>query len=126
MIFGIGVDCVEIARMNKSMSRPRFMKRVFSVEESVLLTQKGKGAAASAAACFAAKEAFLKACGRGLGSFSLAEIAALRRASGAPYFVFSGAAAEFCAQHKLSCHLSLSHEGGLAFAYVILEKTEDR
>ncbi|MDL2253614.1 holo-ACP synthase [Ruminococcaceae bacterium OttesenSCG-928-I18] len=126
MIFGIGMDCVEIARMDKSLARPRFIKRVFSTEESALFATKGKGAAASAAACFAAKEAFLKACGRGLGTFSLPEIAALRRSSGAPYFVFSGAAAEFCSRNSLSCHLSLSHEGGLAFAYVVLEKTEER
>ncbi len=122
MIYGIGMDCVEIARMQKSMESQHFQRRVFSEEERALFPQKGRQAAATAAVCFAAKEAFLKACGRGLSGFPLAEISALRKESGAPYLHVSGSAASFCQEQGLLCHLSLCHEGGLAFAYVVLEK----
>lgn len=76
------------------------------------------------AANFAAKEAFLKATGLGLAGFALADIAALRRESGAPYYAFTGSAADYMARNNLTAHLSLSHEkgtAGMAMAYCILE-----
>ncbi len=96
MVFGIGVDCVKLARVAKSMEKPHFLAGVFSAEEQALLAGLGgKKRLESAAACFAAKEAFLKAAGRGLGGFNLREIAALRRDTGAPYYHLTGAAAEY-------------------------------
>ena len=78
----------------------------------------------SAAADFAAKEAFLKAAGTGLSGFALDEIQAVRRESGAPEYRFSGRAAEWMAQRGLRAQLSLSHEGGLALAFCVLETAE--
>ena len=78
--------------------------------------------AASAAANFAAKEAFLKACGKGLGGFALADIQVLRAESGAPYYALKGAAAAHMAENGLHVSLSLSHEDGLAAAFAVLEK----
>ena len=72
---------------------------------------------ASAAANFAAKEAFLKAAGTGLaGPFALAEIQAVRLPSGAPAYRFSGRTAQWVAQRRLTAHLTLSHDGGMAMA----------
>lgn len=123
MISGIGVDCVSIARMEKSMARPRFVQRVFSQQEQAYLSGLAPArAAASAAAGFAAKEAFLKAAGVGLGGYALEDIGVLRRESGQPYYVLSGTAAEFCAQNNLTAHLSLTHDGGMAIAFAVLEK----
>ena len=86
MLYGIGCDLCEVARMEKSLSGahgPAFVRRVFGPAEQAAL---GLGAeaelwpagrasahkAASAAADFAAKEAFLKAAGTGLAApFSL-------------------------------------------------------
>ncbi len=119
---GFGLDCVAMARMEKSLRRPHFVQRVFSPAEAELFQNKGGQAAASAAACFAAKEAFLKACGKGLSGFALCDVAALRKDSGAPYLCLSGAAKAFCEVNHLRCHLSVSHEAGLAFAYVVLEQ----
>ena len=77
---------------------------------------------ASAAANFAAKEAFLKAAGTGLREpFCLRDIQAVRLESGAPAYQFSGAAADWMAAHKLTAHLSLSHDGGVALAFCVLE-----
>ena len=85
----------------------------------------GRGAAhrlASAAANFAAKEAFLKAAGTGLsGPFALCEIEAIRLESGAPAYRFSGKTAEWVQARGLAARLSLSHEGGMALAFCVLE-----
>ena len=79
--------------------------------------------AASAAADFAAKEAFLKAAGTGLREpFSLCEIEAVRQENGAPAYRFSGQTAAWVAQHRLRARLSLSHEGGMALAFCTLEE----
>ena len=85
-ILGIGVDLCAPARMERALGREAFLHRVFSPEEQAMLAARsGKAKWETAAANFAAKEAFLKACGKGLGGFALAEIAVLRRESGAPY-----------------------------------------
>ena len=82
--------------------------------------------AASAAADFAAKEAFLKAAGTGLaGPFALAEIEAVRLDSGAPAYRFSGRTADWVAQRRLVAHLTLSHDGGTAMAVCLLEAAGD-
>ena len=79
--------------------------------------------AASAAADFAAKEAFLKAAGTGLREpFALREIEAVRLKNGAPVYRFSGQTAAWVAQHRLRARLSLSHEGGMALAFCTLEE----
>ncbi len=125
MIYGIGNDCVDIGRMEKLIKKEHFMHRVFTQDERKLFAQRGAKTAQSAAACFAAKEAFLKACGKGIFSFSFTDMAALRKESGAPYFQLSGMAEHFCKENGLCVHLSLTHEKGLAFAFVVLERTEN-
>lgn len=123
MIKGIGVDCTQVERIKKSMQRESFVNRVFSERERELFESRGeKRAAESAAGCFAAKEAFMKACGVGLGGFALADIALLRRESGEPYFDLAGTAAAYCEQNSLAAHVSLTHDAGLAIAFVVLEK----
>ena len=68
------------------------------------------------------REAFLKAAGTGLREpFALREIEAVRLESGAPAYRFSGATARWVADHGLTAHLSLSHDGGMALAFCILE-----
>ena len=53
--------------------------------------------------------------------FALREIEAVRLESGAPAYRFSGATARWVADHGLTAHLSLSHDGGMALAFCILE-----
>lgn len=123
MVFGIGVDCVEVRRMAKSMEKPHFAARVFSEEEQALLGKlSGQKQLESAAACFAAKEAFLKAVGQGLGGFILRDIGALRHNNGAPYYHLTGGAAEYVRENGLVLHLSLTHEGGMALAFAVAEQ----
>lgn len=111
-------------------TRCSFIRRVYGEAERAALSldeplPAGRSAAhrlASAAANFAAKEAFLKAAGTGLREpFSLCEIEAVRLESGAPAYHFSGQTAEWMQAHGLAARLSLSHEGGMALAFCILE-----
>ena len=131
MLYGIGCDLCEIARLEKSLSGPHgaaFARRVFGPAELAALGLEvgaplSHKTAASAAANFAAKEAFLKAAGTGLaGPFSLAEIEAVRLESGAPEYRFSGRTAAWVAERGLAARLSLSHDGGVALAFCTLEK----
>lgn len=131
MIYGIGCDLCDITRIQKSLSGPHgaaFFRRVFGPVEQAALwpaERPPKGhRAASAAANFAAKEAFLKAAGTGLGGpFSLQEIEVVRLPSGAPEYRFSGKAAAWMADHGCRARLSLSHEGGMALAFCVLEQS---
>ena len=119
MIWGVGIDLCDADRIEKSLAKPSFLDHVFAPAEQALLSALGeKRRAETAAANFAAKEAFLKAVGTGLGGFVLCDLAVLRRESGAPYFALTGPAAE----QGVTVHLSLTHERGLANAIVILEK----
>ncbi|WP_455501953.1 holo-ACP synthase [Gemmiger sp.] len=123
MIFGLGTDLCDAGRIEKSLAKQSFVDHVFAPSEQALLnTLHGKRRAETAAANFAAKEAFLKAAGTGLGGFAMAELAVLRRESGAPYFAPTGIAAAWLTEQNLTVHVSLSHESGLASAVVILEK----
>lgn len=135
MIYGIGCDLCSISRLEKSLSgthSARFIQRVFGPQERTVLAldscQPGQCLSAhrlaSAAADFAAKEAFLKAAGTGLREpFALVEIQVLRQASGAPVYAFSGQSALWVAQKGLTAHLTLSHEGDMAMAVCLLEQT---
>ena len=123
MIYGIGTDLCQISRMERSLARPAFAERVFAAGERELLDGRtGKARLETAAANFAAKEAFLKAAGTGLGGFAMPELAVLRQKSGAPYFALTGAAAAWVREQGLTVHVSLTHERGLANALVLLEK----
>ena len=136
MVYGIGCDLCSIARMKKSLLGPHgavFARRVFGPAEQAALglplaeeegtARRTAHTVASAAADFAAKEAFLKAAGTGLREpFSLCEIEAVRLPSGAPNYRFSGKTAEWVAARRLTAKLSLSHDGGMALAFCTLEQ----
>lgn len=123
MIFGVGIDLCDADRLEKSLAKQSFLDHVFAPSEQALLASLGeKRRAETAAANFAAKEAFLKAAGTGLGGFSMPELAVLRQKSGAPYFALTGAAAAWVREQGLTVHVSLTHERGLANALVLLEK----
>ena len=133
MLYGIGCDLCSLSHLEKSLSSAHaaaFVRRVYGPAEQAALGLCEASPAplnahrlASAAADFAAKEAFLKAAGTGLREpFSLCEIEAVRQENGAPAYRFSGQTAAWVAQHRLRARLSLSHEGGMALAFCTLEE----
>lgn len=112
-----GVDIIEIDRIAHSMANPRFLAQYFSPEEQAVFADRDN-APQHVAANFAAKEAVAKALGCGLRGFELAEISVLRDSLGAPYLVFTGAAAALVEQGGWQMAVSLSHDRGRAIAMV--------
>lgn len=113
-----GIDLVEVARIRKSMQNPRFVMRVFSPEEQALLAARN-GSAQTAAANFAAKEAFAKALGTGVRGFALNEVSLLRDELGKPFFSLCGAAYAIVKQNNLTLAVSVTHTREYASAVVI-------
>lgn len=119
MIYGIGIDTAEVSRIEKSMGREGFREKCFTREE---LKELGRKKTESAAACFAAKEAFFKALGTGFYPSQLLEVSLLHKENGAPYLALCGGAKTACDENSLRCHVSVTHEAGLATCIVLLEK----
>ena len=121
---GLGIDLCEISRIEKAIAQnERFLERWYTPEERAYILQRGKAGAQSAAARFAAKEAFLKAVGTGISrGIALTEIAVDHDELGAPQYVLTGAAKQ--KMQELGAErawLSLSHEGGMAAAVCVIE-----
>ncbi len=123
-MFSVGVDMVEIARIEKSLKQKGFFQRVFGTAEQDLLLQRGypdsHRALETAAASFCAKEAFAKAIKTGIRGFSLSEVELLRDSSGAPYLSLSGRAKVLAEGYTFS--VSISHTREYAIATVLAVK----
>ena len=123
MIYGIGVDLIEIARMQRVLTRThRFLSRVYTEAEQQYCNTKHPPYACYAAR-FVAKEAFLKALGLGLRQHMRWRDMEVRRdALGKPSLVVAGYLQEQCRAHGIRhIHLSLAHSTSMAIAQVILE-----
>lgn len=118
MIVGIGVDLVDIPRFERSLERtPRLMERLFAVAERTLRPP-------SLAARYAAKEALIKALG-GSDGVHWTDIEIAAEPAGRPIFSLSGTTADTVAARGITgLHLSLSHDAGVAIAYVVAESTD--
>ena len=124
MIIGIGTDLCQISRMERLLKDDRFLQRYFTTEEQQHIRGRAAGAAASAAACFAAKEAFVKALGSGFSGIAPKEVSVVHDAAGAPGYLLRGEAlARAQARGVVRTDLSLSHERDLAVAFAVLEGT---
>lgn len=122
MIVGVGCDIIEIERIARAIKSESFIRRVFTAEEAAYCQRRGRQAAASFAARFAAKEAVLKALGTGLREGSLQEIAVDNDGLGKPLVQLSGHFAMLAKQLGVkNIQISLSHSRELATAYVIME-----
>ena len=121
---GLGIDLCEIARIERAIeTNERFLMKYYTEAEREWISRRGKVGAQSAAAMFAAKEAFLKACGTGIGrGAELCEIEILHDDLGAPCYQLHGGAREQMESKGASIALlSLSHEAGVAAAVCVLE-----
>ncbi len=122
MICGLGIDLVEIARMEGMLARwdRRFLEKIFTAEE-IALCEARTNRAASYAARFAAKEACAKALGTGWDrDFSWKDFSVRNDASGGPLPCLSSRLQARLA--GINIHLSLSHTEHYATALVIFEK----
>ena len=125
MIYGIGIDLVDVARMKSILGKwqGRFRDRVFSPGEIDYCENK-KMSAMHYAARFAVKEAFLKCLGRGLWSgMALKDIEIVNEPDGTPSIKLHNR--PYAALEKVGSpytHVSISHTDTHATAIVILEK----
>jgi len=115
MIIGIGVDIIEVARVQRAIERnPRFVDRVFTPTE-IAYAEGKKSRFQHLAARFAAKEAFFKAIGRRL---DWTDVETVNLESGRPQLVVHSA--EEIGFTRI--HISISHLAEYALAMVVLEK----
>jgi holo-[acyl-carrier protein] synthase len=124
MILGVGIDLVRTARVAGLLERrgERALARLFTPAEA----ERCRAARApdeSFAARVAAKEAFFKALGLGLGpGGEWTEVEVVSAASGAPSLRLTGRAAAVAEERGVRrIHLSLTHTDDTSAAVVVLE-----
>lgn len=119
MIIGIGVDIVDVARFERLAQRtPRVLERTLTARERRLVDGSPRSAE-SMAARFAAKEAVAKALGAPPG-MAWHDCEVVGGDGEPPTLRIRGTVAERAAGLGVATwHLSLSHDGGKAVAFVI-------
>ncbi|MEE8440423.1 MAG: holo-ACP synthase [Spirochaetia bacterium] len=122
MILGIGIDLLQVRRMDRWVDQPGLLARFFHPGELADARRRGKSMALSLAVRYAAKEALGKAMGTGLQHFSLKEVQVVNNKLGQPEIFLHGKAVEtFRRFGGRQIHLSLSHELDNAVAMVVIE-----
>jgi holo-[acyl-carrier protein] synthase len=114
--FSVGIDLIEIARIERSMKNKRFMERVFSQEELKYFAKR-KFAPQTVAGRFCVKEAFAKALGCGV-CFPLSSVSTLPDENGKPVVTLTGKAKQLAENAEIS--VSISHSKTHATAVVLL------
>lgn len=122
---GVGVDIVDIARMERAMERtPAFCRRIFTEEERAYCEGRARPAEHYAAR-FAAREAVLKALGCGFsGGVGMRDVSVTHDEHGRPQALLTGKVRQIADdQGVLSIALSLSftHEVAVANAVAITD-----
>lgn len=124
MIHGIGTDLLDARRIRGGLARfgEHYADRILAPAEHAGYFAS-RDPARFLAKCFAAKEAFAKATGTGLRApVTLRNIAVLRDAQGKPHVECAPELVAWLADRGIGAHhVSLSDEGDLVLAYVILE-----
>jgi holo-[acyl-carrier protein] synthase len=118
MILKTGIDIIEIARIQAALDRhgDRFLKRVFTEQETLECHERAEALAVR----FAAKEAASKALGTGIGPITWREVEILHKWNGEPYLVLHGKAEKIANILGLAVWaVSLSHSRENAIAVVI-------
>lgn len=118
-VVGVGVDLVDTTRFRAALVRsPRLEQRVFSARE-LDQVRSGPGRVASLAARWAAKEAVAKVL-IDCSGLSWHDCEVLSGSRGAPELHLSGTVhAAARAAGIGGWHLSLSHDGDMAIAFVV-------
>ena len=124
MIYGVGTDIVSIERIQEILNKNRdgFINRVLTEHERALFANKSDSAAFCAKR-FAAKEAFSKALGTGIGRVvSFQDLTVRKNENGKPYFMPSEKLRLYLQEKGIKQgHLSISDESLYALAFVVLE-----
>jgi holo-[acyl-carrier protein] synthase len=124
VILGIGIDIIEVARIQSSYEKfgERFLNRILHPNEiSYCLSHRVPGP--FLAVRFAAKEAISKAFGTGIGAqLGWRDMEVGRRESGEPFVILHGAGQKLLqARGGRIVQISLSHTQNYATAVALLE-----
>lgn len=126
MIHGIGTDLLDARRIRRGLARfgEHYADRILATAEHAGY-YASRDAARFLAKCFAAKEAFAKATGTGLRApVTMRNIAVLRDAHGKPHIECAPELSAWLAARGVTAHhVSLSDEGDLVLAFVVLEQS---
>jgi holo-[acyl-carrier protein] synthase len=116
VIAGIGVDVVDLTRFERSLNRtPKLRERLFTEAERGLPVH-------SLAARFAAKEALIKALG-GSEGVRWHDMEIVPDEERNPGFVLHNVVGRQVAERGIAhIHVSMSHDAGVAIAFVVLER----
>jgi holo-[acyl-carrier protein] synthase len=117
VIVGVGIDVVDLVRFERSVGRtPALRERLFTERERVLPLR-------SLAGRFAAKEALIKAIGDSAG-VTWRDMEIVSDGERNPSFLLHNAVARIVARRGITnIQLSMSHDAGIAIAYVVVEAT---
>ncbi len=125
MIYGLGIDMVEIARIERVIERwgRRLTERIFTPQEIAYCSAK-KRPYPCFALRMAAKEAFSKSIGLGMTKgVRWRDIEVVPDANGKPEIRLHGSTYQIYKSRGLSnALLSLTDEGGWALAVVVLDR----
>lgn len=127
MIIAIGNDLAEVERIKTAVDDPRigarFRDRVYTKSEQEYCESRRVAKYQSYAARFAAKEATMKALGRGWGRYvGWLDIEVVRKRGSRPEIVLHGKAKEYAESLGIQrLHLALTHTAMLAEAVVVAE-----
>jgi holo-[acyl-carrier protein] synthase len=125
MIYGIGTDLCEVARIRAAVERwgPRFAKRILMPAELALFP-RAKDPIRFLAMRFAAKEAIVKAMGTGFRQgVWLRDVGMVQEPSGRPVPIFSPRIRAWLdGKGAGDGHVSLSDEAGMVVAFAVLLK----
>jgi holo-[acyl-carrier protein] synthase len=114
---GVGVDLVKISSVQDMLTTggPAFEELCWTATELAHC----EGSAPRLAARWAAKEATMKALGRGIGEIDPTEIEVTGREGQAPALRLRGTALALTEQQQVDLALSMSHEDDFAIAFVV-------
>jgi holo-[acyl-carrier protein] synthase len=126
LIYGIGTDLVNIKRIEDALFRfgDRFLHRILS-EDEVSEYAESSHPARFMAKRFAAKEAFSKAFGTGIGeTVGWHDIRITHDSLGKPQIKASHGLSEVLTSRQiLQIHISITDETDHALAFVVIEKS---
>lgn len=105
----IGIDILDVDRIEKACRNPRFLDRIFTENEKSYIAER-RNSPRTIGGMFSAKEAASKMIGRGISGYEWKDIEILHMDNRKPVAVFHGKALEFLEEAKLTdVDLSISH-----------------
>jgi holo-[acyl-carrier protein] synthase len=123
-VVGVGVDAIEIDRVERALARtPALIDRLFTdAEQAHCARRDGRRRVARFAGRFAAKEAVAKALGTGVVGFGFRDIEILSDGDGAPRVVLAAPARVVADRLGITrLHVSLSLTSTVAVATALAE-----